>query len=902
MKRIYFLLPIFIIALAHSWLPEAFAQVSLEQGRIAYWRLDEGSGNDIFDSSGNGYHGVIASSPANPAWKDNAGASALEFDGIDDFASVNANLTMGTNSFSVSMWVLIKQFTVNYAGLVYYGNVFNNGYGFSMYESAGEAKYLRFCSGEVNPANAVPQWAGCPLAAYQWYHLVGIRENKGTTEDLSLYINGALFLAREGLPLANVTSAGPLYFGRTANGQYLNAIIDEVMIYNRALTSEEVLALKNSFTPMDVPPPPPANEPPAVNAGYDQVVEWGNADTITLTGIVTDDGLPSPPGSTTVIWSLKEGPAPVTFANINALVTNATFTQKGTYIIQLAAQDGEYQDSDEMVVTVADPVQYSSGIVYYVDAVIGNDNNPGTGTTAYQAWETVNKVNTAALNPGDVVLFRRGQAWDGSSVTSSDYVLSAKSGTEGNPIIYAAYGSGPDPIFDGAQKLSACRISNRSYVTLDHLHLINNNSTFRGVLNVDSNSHHITIRNCEIHEASTYEVIYWINSNDGLIENCRIYGNRGNDDYGSVVYLYNASRNIIRDCEIYDTASAGGDCLSITGNSDDNLIEGNEIYGPAENGIYLRAADANCRDPQFDPELLVWTSNNVLRHNFIHNINGIGIQLRDGAANNQVYYNILINNDGPVIQSDGLYGDGDFVGNPAPYGRARDNKIYNNFIFNTAGAHGIHVFAKPGENQGVEVKNNIIIAENGHCLMLDANSQASGAVSDHNCFYVYGTGDYAVWNGFTYKTFEQYKTAAAPAVPSQDQNSLAANPSIASLPPATPNDAKLNTGSLCMNAGADVGLAKDFYGTAVAQGTAPEIGAFEFSETALVKYGDIDGSSGIDSFDAALTAQAAVGTRAFTPEQFQAADVDGSEDISAYDAALIARKAVGLIGKFPVEG
>jgi len=70
---------------------------------------------------------------------------------------------------------------------------------------------------------------------------------------------------------------------------------------------------------------------------------------------------------------------------------------------------------------------------------------------------------------------------------------------------------------------------------------------------------------------------------------------------------------------------------------------------------------------------------------------------------------------------------------------------------------------------------------------------------------------------------------------------------------------------------------------------------------ATILYGDVDGNGEISAYDAALTAQAAVGLITLTATQTQAADVSGEGEVSAYDAALIAQKAVGLIDKFPVE-
>jgi len=68
-----------------------------------------------------------------------------------------------------------------------------------------------------------------------------------------------------------------------------------------------------------------------------------------------------------------------------------------------------------------------------------------------------------------------------------------------------------------------------------------------------------------------------------------------------------------------------------------------------------------------------------------------------------------------------------------------------------------------------------------------------------------------------------------------------------------------------------------------------------------ILFGDVSGEGEVSAYDAALTAQAAVGLITLTAEQAQAADVSGEGEVSAYDAALIAQRAVGLISKFPVE-
>jgi len=75
---------------------------------------------------------------------------------------------------------------------------------------------------------------------------------------------------------------------------------------------------------------------------------------------------------------------------------------------------------------------------YYV-AAAGNDANPGTQA---QPWLTPMRAEYAKLNPGDSVLFKRGDVFEGG-------IFDTLIGTWANPIVIGAYGSGPRPIFYG---------------------------------------------------------------------------------------------------------------------------------------------------------------------------------------------------------------------------------------------------------------------------------------------------------------------------------------------------------------------------------------------------------------------------------------------------------------------
>jgi hypothetical protein len=81
----------------------------------------------------------------------------------------------------------------------------------------------------------------------------------------------------------------------------------------------------------------------------------------------------------------------------------------------------------------------ANATTYYISND-GNDSN--SGTDASSPWQTINRLNSASLSPGDNVLFRRGDTFYGTIVASN-------SGRNGSPVTYGGYGSGNKPVITG---------------------------------------------------------------------------------------------------------------------------------------------------------------------------------------------------------------------------------------------------------------------------------------------------------------------------------------------------------------------------------------------------------------------------------------------------------------------
>jgi len=80
---------------------------------------------------------------------------------------------------------------------------------------------------------------------------------------------------------------------------------------------------------------------------------------------------------------------------------------------------------------------------YYISNS-GSDKNKGTSPN--ESWQTIAKLNATKLKAGDVILFHRGDKFEGELEINA-------SGTETKPIIITAYGKGEKPMLSGAIKI-----------------------------------------------------------------------------------------------------------------------------------------------------------------------------------------------------------------------------------------------------------------------------------------------------------------------------------------------------------------------------------------------------------------------------------------------------------------
>ncbi len=155
----------------------------------------------------------------------------LQFDGVDDYVDAgNAASLNITNEITIEAWVKLNGTQATDNGIV---SKWGAGLGYMLY--AWPAGYITWQTDGLGDTTAA-------VAANSWNHIIGAFN--GTNR--LLYVNGIL-QSTKSATLSSTTQN--LVVGRYQGGNYLNGTIDEVRIYNRALSPTEILGLYNGSTP-----------------------------------------------------------------------------------------------------------------------------------------------------------------------------------------------------------------------------------------------------------------------------------------------------------------------------------------------------------------------------------------------------------------------------------------------------------------------------------------------------------------------------------------------------------------------------------------------------------------------------------------------------------------------------
>ena len=199
---------------------------------IGYWKLDETEGDITYNSTSDN-HGLIS---GNPTWQPDSGqvAGAIKFDGVDDYISTDFVLNPADGYFSVFAWIKGGD----------PGQVILSQTGGANWLSVDplEGKLMTELVPPTTRSPSPPMVSDFVITDGKWHHVGIVVTAYGIR---NLYADGirvAFDIQTNNLPSSN----GGLYFGTGNNldsGTFFSGLIDDVRIYNKALSPIEIAAL-----------------------------------------------------------------------------------------------------------------------------------------------------------------------------------------------------------------------------------------------------------------------------------------------------------------------------------------------------------------------------------------------------------------------------------------------------------------------------------------------------------------------------------------------------------------------------------------------------------------------------------------------------------------------------------
>jgi YD repeat-containing protein len=212
-------------------------------GLVAYYPFN-GNAND---ESGNNYHGTIDGATLGT---DRKGVTnkAFNFNGTNGRIRVEDTPNLNfSSSFSISFWAKMNTWGNGTSAGIISKKINDPGNGYVIYNDGTYSNKLNFrLKSSSNTQNLMPSNTSVTIGSWECWTMV-YNSTDGTNK---LFRNGVLDKSYSTGNLGNMSSTAPLYFGysQTWNG-YLNGLLDEIRIYNRAITNDEVLQIYNAEKP-----------------------------------------------------------------------------------------------------------------------------------------------------------------------------------------------------------------------------------------------------------------------------------------------------------------------------------------------------------------------------------------------------------------------------------------------------------------------------------------------------------------------------------------------------------------------------------------------------------------------------------------------------------------------------
>jgi len=223
------------------------------QGRVACWKLDEGTGENTVDSAED-HDGNLMNGPQ---WVIERSGSALSFDGENDYVLMPFSEDFDFDNRDFSLVVLVKtedvySQTQDTRILNYGGSTFNQ----YMLLCQNDGRVCFYIDAGGGPANVYTNKA---VDDGKWHLIVAVRDN--TENCLRIYLDGEIQNTAIGGAgnLRNKENSRRFAIGRRQKGgigqthSYFEGVMDEIAVYNRTLSDPEAHTLYLTFYPLPGP-------------------------------------------------------------------------------------------------------------------------------------------------------------------------------------------------------------------------------------------------------------------------------------------------------------------------------------------------------------------------------------------------------------------------------------------------------------------------------------------------------------------------------------------------------------------------------------------------------------------------------------------------------------------------